>query len=143
MIELYTDGSTLKNPGPGGWACIIIKEEEEKIMQGSETQTTNNRMELQAVISGLDSFKTKEKFNIFCDSAYIVNCFSQKWFVKWRRNGWISSAGKQVENKDLWEKLLSLNEKHDVTWTKVKGHADNITHNRCDVLARDAARNKL
>jgi ribonuclease HI len=143
MIELYTDGSSLTNPGKGGWATIVIENGVEKILQGSEPKTTNNRMELQAVISGLSHYKEPSEFTIYCDSAYIVNCFIQKWFVKWRKNGWTNSAGKPVENQDLWCKLLTQVEKHKVTWQKVKGHADNVIHNRCDVLARDAAKQQI
>jgi ribonuclease HI len=143
MIELYTDGSSLTNPGKGGWATIIIENGQRTVLQGSDTLTTNNRMELQAVISGLSHNKDPSEITVYCDSAYIVNCFIQKWYVKWRKNGWMSSMGKPVENQDLWTKLLAQYEKHKVTWQKVKGHADNVIHNECDVLARDAAKQQI
>lgn len=142
-IELYTDGSSLTNPGQGGWATIIVQDGVEKVLQGSDPKTTNNRMELQAVISGLSHYKDPSEITVYCDSAYIVNCFLKQWYVKWRKNGWMNSAGKPVENQDLWTKLLALAEKHKVNWQKVKGHADNETHNRCDVLARDAAKQQI
>ena len=134
-IILYTDGACSGNPGIGGWGSILINKGREKILSGGENLTTNNRMELMAVIKGLEAIKESCKVDIYSDSAYVVNAFLQGWVSKWLMNGWKSSKGK-VLNVDLWQQLLSLMEKHDVSWHKVKGHADNENNNRCDALAR-------
>ena len=134
-IVLYTDGACSGNPGIGGWAAILNYNGIEKILSGGENQTTNNRMELMAVIKGLEAIKEKCKVDIYSDSAYVVNAFLQDWFGNWVKNDWKKNKG-QVLNVDLWKKLLSLISQHDVTWHKVKGHADNENNNRCDKIAR-------
>ena len=134
-IVLYTDGACSGNPGIGGWAAILNYNGIEKILSGGENQTTNNRMELMAVIKGLEAIKEKCKVDIYSDSAYVVNAFLQDWIGNWVKNDWKKNKG-QVLNVDLWKKLLSLISQHDVTWHKVKGHADNENNNRCDKIAR-------
>ena len=134
-IVLYTDGACSGNPGIGGWAAILNYNGIEKILSGGENQTTNNRMELMAVIKGLEAIKEKCKVDIYSDSAYVVNAFLQYWIGNWVKNDWKKNKG-QVLNVDLWKKLLSLISQHDVTWHKVKGHADNENNNRCDKIAR-------
>ena len=134
-IVLYTDGDCAGNTGIGGWAAILNYNGIEKILSGGENQTTNNRMELMAVIKGLEAIKEKCKVDIYSDSAYVVNAFLQDWIGNWVKNDWKKNKG-QVLNVDLWKKLLSLISQHDVTWHKVKGHADNENNNRCDKIAR-------
>ncbi len=134
-IVLYTDGACSGNPGMGGWGAILSYQGREKILSGGEMMTTNNRMELTAVIEGLKAIKEGCKVDIYSDSAYVVNAFLQDWISKWRSNGWRSSKG-AVLNTDLWKCLLTQMAKHEVRWHKVKGHADNENNNRCDALAR-------
>ena len=134
-VTLYTDGACSVNPGIGGYGAILIYNENEKIVSGGEENTTNNRMELQAIISGLEAIKESCKVDIYSDSAYVVNAFQQGWIEKWAINGWRTSSG-EVQNRDLWQRLLELLEKHKVEWHKVKGHANNEYNNRCDALAR-------
>ena len=134
-IDLYTDGACSGNPGIGGWGAILIYNGIEKIISGGDNNTTNNRMELTAVIKGLQALKERCQVDIYSDSAYVVNAFLQGWIDSWVVNNWKSSKG-QVQNIDLWQQLLDLLKKHDVKWHKVKGHADNINNNRCDKLAR-------
>ncbi len=134
-IDLYTDGACSGNPGIGGWGAILIYNGIEKIISGGDNNTTNNRMELTAVIKGLQALKERCQVDIYSDSAYVVNAFLQGWIDSWVVNNWKSSKG-QVQNIDLWQQLLDLLKKHDVKWHKVKGHADNVNNNRCDKLAR-------
>ncbi len=137
-VIVYTDGACSNNPGPGGWAAVLMYGEHRKEISGGEEGTTNNRMELTAVIKALSSLKEPCRVKIHSDSAYIVNCFKQKWYEKWARNGWMTASKKPVENKDLWLQLLELTEKHKVEFVKVKGHSDVTWNNRCDELARSA-----
>lgn len=137
-VVVYTDGACSHNPGPGGWAAVLIYNEYQKEISGGEKETTNNRMELTAVIKALEALKEPCRVKVHSDSAYIVNCFLQKWYVKWERNGWMTSGKKPVENKDLWQRLLQLMKKHEVEFIKVKGHSDVELNNRCDELARAA-----
>ena len=134
-IILYTDGACSGNPGKGGWGAILFYNGIKKEISGGEENTTNNRMELTAVIKGLEALKEPCKVDIYSDSAYVVNAFLQNWVGSWQNNGWKSSKGK-VLNIDLWQKLLQLVSIHSVSWHKVKGHADNEYNNRCDSLAR-------
>lgn len=136
-IKIYTDGACSENPGPGGWAAIIIENEKTEYF-GSEMSTTNNRMEMTAAIKALEFIINEDNkpIEIYSDSAYLINCFLQGWYKKWEQNGWRNSKGNPVENKDLWKKLLELNEKYQITWIKVKGHSDNELNNRCDLLAK-------
>ncbi len=134
-VTIYTDGACSGNPGPGGWAAILMAGGAKKEMSGGERDTTNNRMELMAVIEGLKALKRPCKVDIYSDSAYVVNAFEQNWIGKWVKNGWKNSAKAEVANSDLWKELIDLTSTHNVTFHKVKGHADNEFNNRCDVLA--------
>ncbi len=134
-VTIYTDGACSGNPGPGGWASILMAGGVKKELSGGEHDTTNNRMELMAVIQGLRALKRPCKVDIYSDSAYVVNAFEQNWLTKWTMNGWKNSAKAEVANSDLWKELLSLTTMHNVTFHKVKGHADNEFNNRCDELA--------
>ena len=133
---LYTDGACSGNPGPGGWGAILVYKGKEKVMSGGMKETTNNRMEILAVIEGLKCLKEPCKVEIYSDSAYVINTFLQGWLENWIKNDWKTSSNKQVQNVDLWKELIALLEKHEVHWNKVKGHADNELNNRCDALAR-------
>ena len=141
QVELYTDGACSGNPGAGGYGAILIYKGLEKEISGGEPLTTNNRMEIYAVIAGVECLKEKCRVNIYSDSAYTVNAFTQNWLEGWIRNGWRKADGKEVANSDLWQRLYDLTELHEVRFIKVKGHADNAYNNRCDELARAAIKN--
>ena len=134
-VTIYTDGACSGNPGPGGWAAILMAGGAKKELSGGEANTTNNRMELMGVISGLKALTRPCNVEVHSDSAYVVNAFSQNWIGKWASNGWKNSAKADVANSDLWKELLELTKIHNVTFIKVKGHADNEFNNRCDELA--------
>ena len=134
-VTIYTDGACSGNPGPGGWAAILMAGGVKKELSGGEADTTNNRMELMAVIEGLRALKRPCKVDIYSDSAYVVNAFEQNWLQKWTMNGWKNSAKAEVANSDLWKELAVLTATHKVTFSKVKGHADDELNNRCDELA--------
>lgn len=136
-VVVYTDGACSGNPGGGGWAAILNFKGKEKILSGGEENTTNNRMELMAVIMGLESVKEKQNIKVYSDSAYVVNAFNQNWLSNWQKNNWKTSGNGEVLNKDLWQRLLTVVEKHNVEFIKVKGHSDNENNNRCDALARE------
>ncbi|MCQ2528157.1 MAG: ribonuclease HI [Saccharofermentans sp.] len=138
-VTIYTDGACSGNPGPGGWGAILQASGAEKEMSGGEALTTNNRMELMAVISSLEALTRPCAVELYSDSAYVVNAFNQNWIGGWQRNGWKNSAKAEVANVDLWKRLLIQTEKHQVKFIKVKGHADNEFNNRCDRLAVAAA----
>ena len=135
-VDLYTDGSCIGNPGPGGYAYILIYNGIKKEFAGCEKNTTNNRMEITAVIEGLKRLKEPCDVTIYTDSAYTLNAFEQGWIDNWILNNWRTSNRKDVLNKDLWLMLLEVMKPHNISWVKVKGHADNELNNRCDVLAR-------
>ena len=137
-IDLYTDGACSGNPGAGGYGAILIYRGVEREVSGGEPSTTNNRMEIYAVIAGLRCLKERCKVNIYSDSAYTVNAFNQHWLENWQKSGWKKADGKPVLNVDLWQQLLELTQQHEVRFIKVKGHADNEYNNRCDALARAA-----
>lgn len=134
-VDLYTDGACSGNPGKGGYGGILIYNGIEKEYSGYDENTTNNRMELTAVIMGLKMLKEPVELNIYSDSAYTVNAFLQNWIDGWILNGWRNANKKPVQNIDLWQELLKLIKPHKITWIKVKGHADNLYNNRCDRLA--------
>ncbi len=140
VVDIYTDGACSGNPGPGGWGAILMYGDHRKELSGGEKQTTNNRMELLAVISALKALKKPCKVNLYSDSAYVVNAFNQDWIRGWQNNGWRNSAKVPVANIDLWQELLTLTSTHDVKFIKVKGHADNKFNNRCDELAVEQSR---
>jgi ribonuclease HI len=135
---MYTDGACSGNPGPGGWGVIIIEEGRERELSGGERLTTNQRMELTAPLEGLRSLAGRRHVAIYSDSAYVINCFRDRWYERWRKNGWINSTRKPVENRDLWEPLIAEVERHDVTWHKVAGHSGDRLNDRADALARAA-----
>lgn len=137
-IHIYTDGACSGNPGPGGWAAILIDDGVEVELSGGESSTTNNRMELMGPIQSLRSLPERRIVELYSDSAYVVNCFRDKWYEGWRKNGWRNSQKKPVENRDLWEALLAEVARHDVTWHKVAGHSGHDLNDRADALARSA-----
>ncbi|MGI6081241.1 MAG: ribonuclease HI [Limnochordia bacterium] len=139
-VVIYTDGACLGNPGPGGWAAILSSGEHTKEIVGNEPRSTNQRMELTAALKALQALKWSCSVRLHSDSAYLINAFRQGWLDKWRRNGWRTANGSPVENQDLWKALLDVAEKHSITWIKVTGHADDELNNRCDALARQAAK---
>ncbi len=134
-VIIYTDGACSGNPGPGGWAALLLHPPHEKVLTGGEPLTTNNRMELQAAIEGLRALTQRCRVEIHTDSAYLQRAFTEGWIKNWQRNGWRTSSKKPVENQDQWKELIDLVQKHDVKWVKVKGHADNDLNNRVDRLA--------
>ncbi|MGI6092492.1 MAG: ribonuclease HI [Veillonellaceae bacterium] len=137
-VEIYTDGACSGNPGPGGWGSILIYKGVEKEISGYEQNTTNNRMELTAVIKALELLKFSCEVTIYTDSAYVCKAFLDGWINSWIAKGWVTSKKTPVENKELWLRLIELVGKHKVKWVKVKGHSDNEKNNRCDLLARQA-----
>lgn len=137
-VTIYTDGACSGNPGPGGWGAVLFYGSHKKEISGAAPKTTNNRMEIQAVIEALKLLKEPCKASVYSDSAYVVNCFQQNWIRGWLKNGWKNSKNQPVENQELWQELWSLMQKHRVDYVKVKGHSDNEWNNRCDELAREA-----
>ncbi len=135
LVQIYTDGACSYNPGPGGWGAILMYNGKEKRISGGEVTTTNNRMELLAVINGLSMLKEKCKVELFSDSAYVVNAFLEGWLENWKANDW-KKQNKIVKNVELWKQLDNLVCYHDVQFIKVKGHSDNKYNNECDRLAR-------
>ncbi len=135
QIEIYTDGACSGNPGPGGWGAVLRYNGREKEISGGEAQTTNNRMELTAVIAALECLKEPCAVELYSDSKYVIDALSKGWAVSWRKKGWIKSDKKPALNVDLWERLLKLTEAHEMHYHWVKGHADNEYNNRCDALA--------
>lgn len=139
IVTIYTDGACSGNPGPGGWGAVLLFKDQYKELRGGERATTNQRMELQAVIGALKAVKiTDWDITIYSDSAYVVNAFQQKWIANWQKNGWLNSKKEPVANQDLWQQLLELTKKNRVQILKVKGHAGDKYNERCDELARQA-----
>ena len=134
-VTIYTDGACSGNPGPGGWGAILMYGEHKKEFSGGEARTTNNRMELTAVIQALRCLKEPCAVELWSDSKYIIDALEKGWAAGWRRKGWIKSDKKPALNPDLWEQLLDLLEVHDLRCHWVKGHAENEFNNRCDELA--------
>ena len=137
-ITIYTDGSCSGNPGPGGWAALLIYSGSERVITGAEKLTTNNRMELAAVVESLRVLKEPCNVRVFTDSAYIANAFNDNWIDAWIGRGWKTASKKPVKNQDRWKDMLILMEKHEVEFVKVKGHADDELNNRVDGLAVEA-----
>lgn len=135
QVYIFSDGACSGNPGPGGYGVILRCEGKEKELSGGEHQTTNNRMELMGVITGLEVLKYPCKVTIQTDSKYVVDSIEKGWAKSWQKNNWIKSDKKPALNKDLWERLLKLLELHDVTFTWIKGHAGHPENERCDRLA--------
>lgn len=137
-VELYTDGACSGNPGAGGYGAILVYKGIEREISGGEVSTTNNRMEIFAVIAGLECLKESCEVTVYSDSAYTVNAFTEGWIYGWMKNSWKKADGKPVANSELWQRLYDLTQKHKIKFVKVKGHADNEYNNRCDALARSA-----
>ncbi|MEI3410756.1 MAG: ribonuclease HI [Clostridia bacterium] len=137
-VVIYTDGACSGNPGPGGWGSILMYKENKKEIFGNKENTTNNVMELTAVIEGLKLLKFPCEVDLYSDSAYVVNAFDKGWIYGWLKNNWVNSSKEPVKNKELWQELYNLTKIHKVNFIKVKGHADNEFNNRCDELARNA-----
>lgn len=137
-VDIYTDGACSGNPGVGGWGAVLFYRGVRKEMSGAEGQTTNNRMELTAMIRALSALKEDCEVTLYSDSAYCVDAFNKGWIASWKANGWRTADKSEVKNPDLWQELLALAERHKVTFVKVKGHSDNEHNNRCDALARAA-----
>ena len=134
-VTLYTDGACSGNPGPGGWGAILSYNGFERELSGGECNTTNNRMELTAVIRGLQALKEPCIVELYSDSKYVIDALQKGWAVGWRKRGWIKSDKKPALNPDLWEVLLNLAEVHRLNYHWVKGHGSNPKNNRCDELA--------
>lgn len=135
-VDIYTDGACSGNPGIGGWCAILIYNGIEKTISGFNKQTTNNRMEVFAIIQGLAALKERCEVTIYSDSAYAVNAIENGWLESWKRNGWRTGDNKEVKNIDLWNDLSLRMSEHNVRFVKVKGHADNEYNNLCDKTAR-------
>ena len=139
-LVVYTDGGCSGNPGPGGWACVIIDGEAEKALSGGEKSTTNNRMELTAAIAALSALAQNPQYcgrsvRVFCDSQYVKNGITS-WIRSWKKNGWRTASKKPVLNRDLWETLDALSASLDITWSWVKGHAGIKYNEQCDELCQ-------
>ncbi|MBQ9298855.1 MAG: ribonuclease HI [Clostridia bacterium] len=137
-IVIYTDGACSGNPGPGGWGAILMYKDHKKEISGGNKETTNNIMEITAVIEALKLVKEnfEAKIEIYSDSAYVVNAFNNGWIYNWRKNNWKTASKEPVKNKELWEELYDFTKKFKIEFIKVKGHSDNEFNNRCDELAR-------
>ncbi len=138
-IVIYTDGGCSHNPGPGGYGAVVLNDGKREELCGGFRLTTNNRMELFACIAGLSSLKETSRVTLFSDSKYVVDAVTKGWAKKWQAREWVKSDGKNALNPDLWSRLLTLLEFHDVRFVWVKGHAGNIENERCDCLATTAA----
>ena len=141
-VTLYTDGACSGNPGPGGWGAILEFNGVEKELSGGAENTTNNRMELTAVIEGLKALKEPCIVELYSDSKYVIDALEKGWAVSWRAKGWKKADKKPALNPDLWEILLNLCEKHHLHYHWVKGHADNPKNNRCEEMAVAQYKNK-
>jgi ribonuclease HI len=137
-VVIYCDGACSGNPGPGGWAAIILDGADERVVSGAESRTTNQRMEIAAAAEGLAAVPGRRRVHVHSDSAYVVNCFRDRWWERWERNGWIGANKQPVANRDLWERLLAEARRHDVHWHKVRGHSGDPLNERVDLLARRA-----
>ncbi len=134
-VDIYTDGACSGNPGLGGYCAILIYQGVEKVVKGSEIDTTNNRMELLAVIKGLEALKEPCQVDLYSDSQYVVDAFNKGWIESWQQNNWRTSNKSDVKNVDLWQQLISLTKINIVNFIKVKGHSDNEYNNKCDKFA--------
>ena len=134
-VTIYTDGACSGNPGPGGWGAILRYKDTEKELSGGAADTTNNRMELTAVIKGLEALKEPCVVELYSDSKYVIDALEKGWAWGWKKRNWVKSDKKPALNPDLWDRLLNLTMKHEVHCHWVKGHADNPMNNRCDEMA--------
>jgi ribonuclease HI len=138
-VTLHTDGACLGNPGPGGWAAILQWGEHESVLSGGLADTTNNQMELMAVIMGLEALKRPVSITVVSDSRYVLNGI-QNWIAGWKRNGWKNAKKQQVANQELWQRLDAATQSHRIEWQWIKGHAGHPLNERCDELASAEAR---
>lgn len=136
IVKIYTDGACINNPGPGGWAAILLFKEREKIITGVENYTTNNRMELLAVINALQILKRTCTINLYTDSKYVQQGITI-WLPKWKTKSWKTVSGTKVKNRDLWERLNVLSQNHNINWHWIKAHNGDLFNERVDKLARD------
>ncbi len=139
MIKIYTDGSCIQNPGNGGWAAIMLINNEKKAISGFKKNTTNNQMELMAAIEALKKIPIGEEVQIYTDSKYVKMGITE-WIKKWSQNNWKTSSKKKVKNLELWKELSSISKKHKIKWLWIKGHAGNPINEEVDVLAKKAAK---
>ncbi|HPJ21489.1 MAG TPA: ribonuclease HI [Clostridia bacterium] len=133
-VTIYTDGACSGNPGPGGWGAVLLYGKHRKEISGFKALSTNNEMELSAALQALDTLKEKCRVDLYSDSAYLINAFTQGWVEDWKANGWKRKKD-PLKNRELWIELDRQNSIHDIKWIKVKGHSDNVENNRCDELA--------
>lgn len=138
-VTLHTDGACLGNPGPGGWAAILQWGEHESVLSGGLADTTNNQMELMAVIKGLEALKRPVSITVVSDSRYVLNGI-QSWIAGWKRNGWKNAKKQPVANQELWQRLDAATQPHQIDWQWIKGHAGHPLNERCDELASAEAR---
>ena len=137
-VQIYTDGACSGNPGKGGWAAILVYGKKEKELVGGSESTTNNRMELSAVIEALKALKEPCEVKLTTDSKYVCDSVTKGWVYSWQKNNWKTSSKEPVKNKEIWQEIYKMTQMHKVKFIKVKGHADNEFNNRCDELARNA-----
>lgn len=137
-IDIYTDGACSGNPGPGGYGVVLLYKGQRKELSKGYKRTTNNRMEMLAVIKALEALKEKCKVTLYSDSKYVIDAITLGWVTKWKNNGWQRNKTAKAVNIDLWERMLTQLNNHDVKFVWVKGHANNIENERCDFLAREA-----
>ena len=135
-VIIYTDGACSGNPGPGGWGAILMYKDTKKEISGGKKDTTNNVMELTAALEALKLLKFPCEVELYSDSAYLVNGFNQGWIYGWQKNNWKNSSKEPVKNKEIWEEIYKMTQKHKVKF--IKGHSDNEFNNRCDEMARNA-----
>lgn len=140
IVEIYTDGACKGNPGPGGWGALMVYRDQERELSGCESETTNNRMELRAVIEALSALNRPCKVRVVTDSQYVKNGIT-RWMADWKKRGWKTASKKPVKNQDLWLKLESAADSHEIEWAWVKGHAGHAGNERADQLASNAAEN--
>lgn len=141
-VKIYTDGSCLGNPGPGGWCAILIYRNHKKILKGFKSNTTNNQMEMIAMIEGLKTLKEPCEVELYSDSNYIIRAFTDGWLNNWIQNGWKRKKGNQfipVKNIDLWKTLLKLFQQHNIQFMKVKAHSGDPYNEECDKIAKEEA----
>ena len=136
-VEIYTDGACSGNPGPGGWGVLLRYGGHERTLSGAHTDTTNNRMELTAVIEALQALTRPSRVLLTTDSRYVMDGITE-WLPEWKRRGWLTAARKPVKNVDLWQQLDGVVGRHDIEWRWVKGHSGHVDNERVDRLAREA-----
>jgi ribonuclease HI len=136
IIEIFTDGACEGNPGPGGWCAILRYKNHEKIISGHEQNTTNNKMELTAIIKALEIIKRKSKIKVYSDSQYVIKGMNE-WLPNWIKNNWKNSKKTEIQNKELWMKLYELSKKHEIEWFWIRGHEGHPENEKCDKIAKE------